>query len=210
MAQLFNQHLYLPVTGQRTRTNRDPSSPAGCLGAYNVIGKASNIIRILVALCLLTNAVICLLYGFGFISQLTQLLLVMGIFAGIGSCTMFFDSAAMQWIVQKVLLRLTADIVEFEKGMETMHTNLAESQQQIKNLTLIKNQMSDLITSLIDAHKTGIDLNAMFKSHLDSFQKELARLEKLAVITEARVFNEMDVNHDGVVNHQEFLVFVQK
>jgi len=174
------------------------------LSVFGVVGSIANIIRTVICICLLASVVVIFIIATGALVDWlisSKILYAVAVVALIGVVAIAFDSSTSQWLIQKVLKELSQSVSELEADLKRLGEDLKRSAQQIAqrdeqlvesaaqlkkqdvivtNLTLIQNNMSALVTSLMNAHSDGADLNAIFAEHLHKFEQELDRLEQFA------------------------------
>lgn len=174
------------------------------LSVFNIVGSIANIIRTIICICLLASVIVIFVIATGVLVDWlisSKILYVVAVIGLIGVVTIAFDSSTSQWLIQKVLNQLSHDVTRLETSLNHLDQDLKESGKQIKkrdeqlaqseaqikkqdaivtNLTVIQNNMSALVTSLMNAHCDGADLNAIFSEHLKKFEQQLERLEKFA------------------------------
>lgn len=187
------------------------------LTVFNVVGKIANIIRLIICIGLGISAIVIFLIGAGIISGLSGLLYGMAIITLIGAGMLIFDGSTAQWLVQNVLNRLTEDISRFEVDLKESRQQIEERAEQLKqsaeqiakqeviigNITLIQTNMSTLITSLMNAQRQGVDLNELFTANLHKFDFLLGKMTE-------QVYNEMDMDKNGMIDREEYLIYVNK
>lgn len=121
--------------------------------------------------------------------------------AAVGAICVAFDSATSQWLVQKVLNQLSSDVLVLENNLKVLGEQLHEGQKQIDererqlkesaeqiikqskiigDITLVQNNMSALVTSLLHAQQDGVNLNELFKQHLNKFETLLNNMTDFA------------------------------
>ena len=190
------------------------------LSVFNVVGKIANIIRLVICVGLLVSAVVTLLIAIGIFTSASVssgLLYAMVVITVVGMITVAFDCSTSQWLIQKVLSRLTEDVSRFEADLAIGEQQLKEREKQLKqsadqikrqeiiiaDITLIQSNMSNLVTSLVDAHRDGLNINELFTANLHKFDFLLSKMTD-------QVFTEMDLNDNGAVERNEYLIYVNK
>lgn len=115
-----------------------------------------------------------------------------------------------QWLIQKVLNRLSHDVSRLEDQLEKGQQQLDQREKQIQkqeriisDLELVKTKMGSLINSLAAAQANGEDMNRLF-------EKNLGRFDKLLSKWSAEMFSDMDIDQNGVIDFEEFENFTKK
>lgn len=165
------------------------------------------------------------------LSKITICSYFVAVLAIISAICIGFDSATSQWLVQKVLNELSQDVANFERDLDEFKNDLAIAETQIKqrdsqllqsaeqikqsaeqikkqeviisNIKLIQVNMSALLSSMMDAHSEGVNLNDLFRANLDKFDLLLGHMAK-------GTFNDMDMNKNGLIDINEFMIYVNK
>jgi methyl-accepting chemotaxis protein len=198
------------------------------LSVFNIVGSIANVIRTIICICLLASVIIIILIAAGvFVDWLisSKILYVVAFIGLIGVITIAFDSSTSQWLIQKVLNQLSHDVSRLETSLDHLDQDLKTSAEQLKkrdeqlvqsaaqikkqdaivtNLTVIQNNMSALVTSLMNANADGADLNAIFAEHLKKFEQQLERLEKFA---DAYVDHN---NNNKSIDFNEFQIYISQ
>lgn len=212
-----NQWAEPVVFNARSPEQDNPKTTSMCgLTAFSVVGKIANIIRMIICIGLIGGAILMALIALSVITA-TTVLWVAVIIAVAGSVTVAFDSSMSQWLIQKVLNRLSADVSRLEEDIETLSDQLKEGQQQlnqrqeqikkqeqiISDLATVKTKMGSLINTLTAAQANGEDMNRLFEKNLGKFDK---LLEKWST----EMFADMDINQNGVIDFEEFEQYTNK
>lgn len=211
------QHIGMSRDLEEGAEYQPPQNRLFGLTVFNVVGKIANLIRLIICVGLGISAVVVFLIAAGIISGISGLLYGMAVITLIGAGMLIFDGSTAQWLVQKVLNRLTQDITRFEADLkesrqqiELRAEQLQQSAEQIEkqeviigNITLIQTNMSALVTSLMNAQRQGVDLNELFTANLHKFDFLLGKMTE-------QVYNEMDMDKNGMIDREEYLIYVNK
>lgn len=229
--------IYPKENNQRSLTaNASRDAPMGAckLTAMGVLGRTATIIRSIFALGLGISAIITLLIAIGvFVQALvsTRLLYVCFVIE-VGSVVLIlFDTATAKWIVEKLIIQLTTDLKIFAdqleesgkqierrdeqlvtagKQLDIFNKQLAQNQEQLKKqdqalekTMLIQTNMRTLLNSLMNANAEGENLNNLFARNLEKFERLLNHMSSTS-------FTEIDGNHDGLIDPNEFKIYTSR
>jgi hypothetical protein len=102
-----------------------------------------------------------------------------------------------QLVVSNQQLEISAEQIR------TRDEQIRQQERVIEKTLTIQGNMRELLTSLMAAESDGANLNDLFTSNLEKFERLLNRMS-------GATFSELDANHDGVVDFNEFRIYTSK
>ena len=206
----WDNPVVLTVRAPVSENTDNPATTSMCgLTAFSVVGKLANIVRMIICICLIGGAILMALIALSILTSTTVVWIVV-VIAVAGSVTVAFDSSMSQWLIQKVLNRLSADVSRLEDQLELGQQQLDQRQKQIEkqeqiivDLATVKTKMGSLINTLTAAQANGEDMNRLFEKNLGKFDKLLAKWS-------TEMFSDMDINQNGIVDFEEFEQYTNK
>lgn len=133
---------------QLTSDKSPASSRCCCVTAYSAIGKLANIIRMILCIGLCISGIVIVIIASGsLVDALVSSKILYVVFAVVlvGGIMLAFDGSTAQWLVQKVLSELTADVARLEGDLTRLEVDIKLFEEQLKESRLQIQQRDEQI-----------------------------------------------------------------
>lgn len=190
---------YFPVGDIRSMNGGGAAEGGGgCCGcqALTFVGTIANVLRMCVCVALFVCAIVIFMAACKIIIS-TELLFVVAVISLIGGVSVAFDGATSQWLVQKVLVKLSHSVAQFEADIKQFEIDLQTSANQIQ----LRNEQLAHQTTLIAQQAQQL---AKHKQLITQHEHLLAQNEQLIAIQENEI-----TTRDNQLREQGLLITKQ-
>lgn len=190
----------------------------GILSAFSVVGNIATAVRMIVLIGLVAGFILTLLIAANIlVSSIISIkvLYVVAVIELIAAIMIIFDASTAKWLIERVLKRLTKDVIRLESDLDRFEADLKESADQIRKrdeqLRQTSLQIEKMNTNIMrlesDIHESKIQLSKR--------EEQLERQEIVQNNMKMLLASMIDANKDGVdlnellrknINKLEFLL----